>query len=135
MEKIIIILSLFGLSRSFVLDSTSAPSVISSHNFEQLVDLLLDEKHSRNQLGQEVEALRSQLAAQSKAMDEQNNQTKTEIGALHQAFNKEKSNRHQLEQEYARLMMDHAALMKQNGYLEITVQNISADRDYLNEKV
>ena len=102
------------------------------------MDLLLDEKHSRIQLEQQVQELRDELSTQKLAFDQQRNKTLAELDAFQRAFLKEKSNRFNLEQVYTRLMIDfhnlsmeHTALKKFNTNLETEVQNLSESNNSL----
>ena len=132
---------MLALSIAFVLDSSSTPSAPTAHNFEQLLDLLLDEKHFRSQLEQQVRDLRDELATEKLAFGQQSNRTLAELDAFQRAFNKEKSNRFHLEQAYTRLTiefhnlsLDHDALKKNNKDLEKQLQNVSDNHDVLKRK-
>ena len=147
-------LVLLPLSHALVLNSapSSAPA---AHSFDQLLDLLLDEKHFRSQLEQQVQELRDELSIEKLAFDLQRNKTLTELEAFQRAFIKEKSNRFHLEQAYTRLTMDfhhlsleHSVLKKMytnletdfhnvtksNNRLDKYVQNVSAKHDILEGK-
>ena len=139
---IIIWFSLLALSNAFVLDSSSTPSAPTAHNFEQLLDLLLDEKHFRTQLEQQVQELRDELTTEKLAFEQQRNVTFVKLDEFQRAFDKEKSNRFHLEQAYTRLTMDfhnlsleHDALKRNNTDLEANLRNVSVKYAGLDEKV
>ena len=134
-------LVLLPLSHALVLNAapSSAPA---AHSFDQLLDLLLDEKHFRSQLEQEVKELRDELSIEKLAFDLQRNKTLAELEAFQRAFIKEKLNRFHLEQAYTRLTMDfhnlsleYSALKKMYTNLETDFQNVSKSNNWLDKYV
>lgn len=123
---LLLTLSILTVVRSFVLDTVNS-SALTPHDFRQLVDLLVEEKHLRSQLETQV----SQLV-----LEVHNNEGR--LDAFNQAFNKEKSNRHQLELSYTQLSIEfhnlsieHQALMARNKELEkgfLNLTRVSTDR-------
>ena len=126
MKTIIFITFSVLTAHSFVLDSQNSSS-LTPHDFRQLVDLLVEEKHLRSQLETQVSQLVQEVHSNEGRLD-----------AFNQAFNKEKSNRHQLEQSYTHLSiafhnlsMDHNALTARNKELEkkfLNLTRISQDK-------
>lgn len=137
-ERVIlaIFISKIALTYSFLLGSTTSPSLPTSHNNEQLFDLLLDEKHFRSLLELMVNKLQAEVTAYMRNTEQQSNKTEAEIEKLKLSLNKEKSNRRQLEQEYTRLSIEFRNLslsynevMVLNKELEEKVHNLSLNHD------
>ena len=138
MEGLIItvFISHIAVSSSFLLGSTTSSAVPTSHNDVQLLDLILDEKLSRSLLQLTVNNLQAELAAHKRSTEQQNNKTEVEIEGLKLSLSKEKSNRRQLEQEYARLSIEfrnislsHDEVIMRNKELEEKVHNLSLSND------
>ena len=128
---------------SLLLDATSTSSLSTAHNVEQLLDLLLEEKQLRRQLAQQVDSLRIEVEANkwnaAASLGQFSNRTEKEfdrngkeLETLKQALEKEKANRHQLQQAYAHMKMElynitlaTGALANKNKYLEEQVLNLT----------
>ena len=144
MEKWIVVIMAVCLSQcySLLLNYNSSLNLYSAHNFNQLLDLLLEEKHLRGQLENHVGSLemrisnlQSELASQKKDTDEeilrQRNETDAKIQLLNHTLVKEKSNRHQLQREYTKLGMNYKTLTTQYNDLSAKYSNMSLAYDLL----
>ena len=119
----------FAVTHSLFMNSANS-SYLTAHDFRQLLDLLMEEKHLRGQLENRVNQLEQELHTNEGKVD-----------AFNQAITKEKSNRHQLETAYTRLLMsfhnlssddnalraDHAKEIARNNELEKRFLNLTKD--------
>ena len=125
-----------GFSSSLVLDTRNQTySGLTSYEFQNLFDLLLDEKQSRHQLEAQMSALEQKwdnskteldrqielcehrLNSSKDALEKLGNTSESEMNTLRQAFNKEKTNRHYLQQAFTRLVNDFQNLTTVNKEL------------------
>lgn len=126
MKGVLLLSLILSAGNALVLDTANSSS-IPAHDFRQLVDLLVEEKHLRSQLENRVNFLEQEIHKNVAKLD-----------AFNRAFLKESSNRHQLELEYARLSLnfrnlsiDHNALIARNEELEkgfLNLTRISQDK-------
>ena len=127
---------------SLLLGLNSSQDIYSAHNFNQLLDLLLEEKRLRGQLENHVGSLEMrisnlQLELASQKMDtdqailHQRNDTEAKMQLFNHTLEKEKSNRHQLEREYTKLSLDYQTLTNQYNDLSAMYTNMSLAYDLL----
>ena len=133
-----------GFSSALVFDSRNQTySGLTSYEFQNLIDLLMDEKQSRHQLeakvlaleqklddtkveiGRQIELCEHKVNTSRDALEKLGNSSESEMASLRQAFNKEKTNRHYLQQAFTRLVNDfqnltavNKNLLARNGKLE-----------------
>lgn len=120
------VFSLFVFGETLLLNpANSTGTVLTPHNFQQLLDLLIEEKKLRSELETRVDVLEQKILENVAAL-----QTFT------QAFAKEQSNRHQLQRSYTRLSVDfhnlsleHAVLMEKHKHLQKGLYNITRESE------
>ena len=136
------ILSKLRISDAFLLDaSNSTVNGLTSFEFRHLAGLISEERQSRHQLESYVTRLEQELKNTKQQLNETNviltqriNISDQTVAALNHTLNKEKFNRHQLQQGYSRLMTDfqnltfaNGALEEKNRKLEERVYNLTLD--------
>lgn len=120
------VFSFFVFGETLLLNpSNSTGTVLTPHNFQQLLDLLIEEKKLRSELETHVDVLEQKILENVAAL-----QTFT------QAFAKEQSNRNQLQRSYTRLSLDfhnlsieHAVLMEKHKHLQKGLYNITHESE------
>ena len=138
--------------QSFIMLNESNTARLSSFEFQQLSQLLINEEHSRNhvendltsleqrvaEIGHDLktkytqdivdakDALEGQMNHTKVLMEKEINETKIALNRQTQALVKEKSNRRQLEREYTRMMMEFYNLSRANT--ELRMKNVKLEK-------
>ena len=151
MERVLFLLLLVlqtNAIHSFLLNNSS-PTGLTSFEFQHLLQMILNEEHSRNHVEDEVTSIEQRVAeiendlktkyqqdiadvktamelqvnATKVKLEHEMNTTQMVVERQTYALEKEKSNRYQLEREYTRLMMDFKNLSLAYNDLLITTGN------------
>ena len=156
MARIFFIFLQIQLGSSFILLNGSSVARLSSFEFQQLSQLLINEEHSRNHLennltsleqrvseiesdlktkyAQDIanvkDALEGQMNHTKSLMEKEINTTKAALNHQAQALEKEKSDRRQLEREYTKLIMDFNNLSR--AHSDLRKENVNLNESIRN---